>query len=86
MKQFTHVVNDPLGLLIRPADMIAKLSKQYCGTTITVSCNGKQARAASLGCLMRLGARKGNLITVTVDGQAEEDAALAMEILLRDHL
>lgn len=86
MKQFKYIVNDPLGLLIRPADMIAKLSREYDGTSITVSCNGKEARATALTRLMGLGVKKGSTVTVIADGAAEDAAISALESLFRSRL
>ena len=60
MKQFNHIVKDPLGIHARPAGMIAKLAKSFADTTITVSCNGKDAKASALMKLMSLGVKEGN--------------------------
>lgn len=76
MKQFVHTVKDPLGIHARPAGMIAKLAKNYADTNITVSCNGKEAKAYALMKLMSLGVKEGHEVTVTAEG-ANEDAAIA---------
>ena len=76
MKQFVYTVKDPLGIHARPAGVIAKLARNFPDTTITVSCNGKEAKAAALMKLMSLGVKEGHEVTVTAEG-ANEDAAIA---------
>ena len=86
MKQFVHTVKDPLGIHARPAGMIAKLAKDYAGTTITVACNGKEAKASALMKLMSLGVKEGNEVTVTAEGAAEDAAIAAMQEFFQNNL
>lgn len=86
MKQFVHTINDPLGIHARPAGMIAKLAKDYAGTAITVSCNGKEAKASALMKLMSLGVKEGNEVTVTAEGAAEDAAIAAMQEFFQKNL
>ena len=44
MKEFTHVINDPLGLHARPAGLLAKLAKPYADTVITITKGDKEWR------------------------------------------
>lgn len=79
MKQFNHTVKDPLGIHARPAGLITKLAKEFADTTITVACNGKEAKASALMKLMSLGVKEGSEVTVTCDGPAEMEACIAMQ-------
>ena len=74
MKQFTYVINDPLGLHARPAGLLAKLAKPYADTVITITKGEKSVKASQLMKIMSLAAKNGDEVTVTVDGP-EEDAA-----------
>ena len=76
MKQFNYTITDALGIHARPAGMLAKAAKMYADTEITVSCNGKTAKAAQLMKLMSLGVKQGDVVTVAAEG-ASEDAAIA---------
>ena len=49
MKQFNYTITDALGIHARPAGMLVKAAKMYADTEITISCNGKTAKAAQLG-------------------------------------
>ena len=86
MKQFNHIVKDPLGIHARPAGLIAKLAKEFAGTTITVSCNGKEAKASALMKLMSLGVKEGSEVTVAADGAAEDAAIAAMQEFFQNNL
>jgi phosphocarrier protein len=74
MKQFTYVINDPLGLHARPAGLLAKLAKPYADTVITITKGEKSVKASQLMKIMSLAAKNGDEVTVTVEGP-EEDAA-----------
>lgn len=86
MKQFVHTAKVPLGIHVRPAGMITKLAKAYSDTAITVSCNGKEAKASALMKLMGLGIRKGDRITVVTEGAHEDAAIIAISDFFQNHL
>lgn len=86
MKQFVHTIKDPLGIHARPAGMIVKLAKEFPDTTITVSCNGKEAKASALMKLMSLGAKQGHQITIVAEGTNEDAAIIAMSDFFQNNL
>ena len=79
MKQFNYTITDALGIHARPAGMLAKAAKMYADTEITVSCNGKTAKAAQLMKIMSLGVKQGHTVTVMAEGIHEEAAIAAMD-------
>ena len=86
MKQFTHTVNDPLGIHARPAGLLAKLAKNYANTTITITKEGNTVKATQLMKLMGLGVKQGNEVTVTADGPDETEAISAMQKFFEENL
>ena len=86
MKQFNYTITDKLGIHARPAGMLAKAAKMYTDTEITVSCNGKSAKAAQLMKVMSLGVKQGHVVTVMADGIHEEAAIAAMDGFFTAHL
>ncbi len=85
MKEFTHVINDPLGLHARPAGMLVKAVSGYsCSVTLTAP-TGK-ADAKRLMAVMRLAAKQGMELTVTCDGADEEKAASELKAFLEANL
>jgi len=75
MKSFNVLINDELGIHARPAGMLAKEAKGFAPTEITVTKGDKTVKAAQLMKLMGLGVKKGDVVTVAVEG-GDEDAAL----------
>lgn len=79
MKQFKYTITDSLGIHARPAGMLAKAAKMYADTEITISCNGKTAKANQLMKIMGLGVKQGHMVTVMAEGIHEEAAIAAMD-------
>lgn len=71
MRQFTYTIRDELGIHARPADQLAK---NFPDTTATITKEDRNAKLNQLMQLMGLGVKKGNEVTITVEGPAEEDA------------
>lgn len=86
MKKFEYTITDPLGIHARPAGLLAKVAKGFADTTITVSCNGKDAKASALMKLMSLGVKQGSVVTVTAEGASEDAAIAAMNAFFTDNL
>ncbi len=74
MKEFTHIVKDPLGIHARPAGLIAKLAKSYADTTVTITKGAKTVKASQLMMLMSLAVKHGDSVTVQLTGPNEENA------------
>ena len=86
MKQFNYTITDALGIHARPAGMLAKAAKIYADTEITISCNGKTAKAAQLMKIMSLGVKQGHVVTITAEGIHEEAAIAAMNDFFTSNL
>ena len=85
MKQFTHVIQDPLGMHARPAGMLVKAVAGYA-SKISVTAPTGTADAKRLMALMRLAAKQGMELTVTVDGADEEKAAAELQAFMAANL
>ncbi len=85
MKEFKHVIADPLGMHARPAGMLVKACAGYA-STITVEAPTGKADAKRLMALMRLAAKQGMELTITVDGADEEKAAAELQAFLQANL
>ena len=78
MVQFTHVIEDAEGLHARPVALIASEARRWISTT-RVSCSNGTVVATDLMGLMGLDARRGDELTITVEGPDEEAAAAALQ-------
>ena len=85
MKEFKHVINDPLGLHARPAGMLVKAVAGYA-SKVTITAPTGTADAKRLMAVMRLAAKQGMELTVTVDGADEEKAAAELRSFLTANL
>ena len=85
MKEFKHVINDPLGMHARPAGMMVKAVAGYA-STITITAPTGKADAKRLMALMRLAAKQGMELTVTVEGADEEKAAAELQAFMAANL
>lgn len=86
MKSFRYTITDPLGIHARPAGLLAKLAKNYAGTTITVTKGENSAKASQLMKLMSLAIKQGDEITVTVEGEREDEAAAVVRDFFEKNL
>ena len=85
MKEFTHVINDPMGLHARPAGMLVKACAGYA-SAVTITAPTGKADAKRLMAVMRLAAKQGMELTVTIDGADEEKAAAELQAFLTANL
>ena len=85
MKEFTHVIADPLGLHARPAGMLVKAAAGYA-SSVTVTAPTGKADAKRLMAVMRLAAKQGMELTVTCEGADEEAAAAGLQAFLKENL
>ena len=85
MRSITYVITDRVGIHARPAGIVVKTAQKY-QSEILVYKGEKQADAKKLMQLMSLGVRRGDEITVEVDGADEADACPAVEKVFQECL
>ena len=82
---FDYSITDPVGLHARPAARLAKLAGQY-DCALTLSANGKTASAKDLVEIMKLGAAKGTVLSVSAEGPDAQAALQAVKQYLVQRL
>ena len=85
MKEFKHVIQDPMGLHARPAGMLVKACAGYA-SKITLTAPTGTADAKRLMGIMRLAAKQGMELTFNVEGTDEEKAATELQAFLAANL
>lgn len=73
MKKFQYTIKDEVGIHARPAGELCKLSKGF-QADVKIKIGEKEADAGRLMAVMALGIKKGQTVTVEVEGP-DEDAA-----------
>ncbi len=74
MRQFTHIIANPMGIHARPAAMLVEAARGL-SSQVSVTKDGKTSPATRLVSLMLLEVCQGDSVTVTVEGPEEEEDA-----------
>ena len=85
MKTFDYTIKDAMGIHARPAGILVKEAKSY-DSVIKVTKDGKSAESKKLMALMGLGVKKGDTVTVSVEGGDEDAVAAKMEEFFKNNL
>lgn len=85
MKQFQYTITDPMGLHARPAGVMAKQVKGYEGTTVTVTKGDKSVNAMKLMALMSMAIKQGETVTVTIEGENEDQVCAELEKFFKEN-
>lgn len=85
MKTFEYTITDEVGIHARPAGILAKKVKEF-QSVVTISKDGKSAEAKKLMAVMGLGVKKGQTVTVTVEGEDEDTAVVEIEKFFKENL
>ena len=85
MKEIKYVITDPLGMHARPAGMLVKAVAGYA-SKVTITAPTGTADAKRLMAVMRLAAKQGMELTVTVDGADEEKVAAELQAFMAANL
>lgn len=86
MASFEYVLKDPVGIHARPAGEVVTKAKSYAANEIEVSKGDKKADAKKLFALLKLGAKQGEKIVVTVTGDNEDAVCAEVEEFFKAHL
>lgn len=70
VNSFDYEIKDEVGIHARPAGMLVQAVKDL-NAKVVVAKGEKKAEAQKLMALMSLGVKKGDIVTVTVDGDEE---------------
>ena len=79
MKSFEYVITDPVGIHARPAGLLVKEIKSYAGSVVTIEKGEKAVNALKLMALMGMGIKQGDTVTVSIEGENEEEVAAKIE-------
>lgn len=75
MVSFDYLIHDEMGLHARPVGLVVKAVKPYQDVRITIRHGRKEADAKRMFAVMALQVKQGETITVTVEGENEQEIA-----------
>ncbi len=75
MVSFDYTIHDAMGLHARPVGLVVKAVNPYKAAKITISHGDKSADAKRMFAIMALQVKQGETITVSVEGEQEQEIA-----------
>ena len=84
MKEKKFTIENKLGIHARPASDIIKIVSKY-NSEVTLSTSNSKANAKSLLKIITLGARQGTELTVSVDGEDEDEVLDCLSKLIESN-
>lgn len=81
MKEIRYTVTNPQGVHARPCALLAQTCMNY-SSVVTAAANGKSADGRNVLELLRLAAQKGDILTIEITGEDEEEAHKALETVI----
>ena len=78
MVSFDYTIKDSMGLHARPVGIMVKAVSPYKATKVTISHNGQAADGKRMFAILGLQVNQGETITVTVEGDKEQEVADAI--------
>ena len=85
MKEFVHTINDPNGIHARPAGLFVQKMQQF-KSMVTVRRDEESVDGKKLFALMKLRAKFGQTLLITVEGEDEDVAIEAAREFLTENL
>lgn len=85
MKKFSYIIKDKVGIHARPAGMLVKKAGSY-ESTITIEKNGTAVNLSKLIALMQLDVKCNETVTITVDGEDEDEAYDSIKLFFEENL
>ncbi len=85
MREFSYIITDPEGIHARPAGLLVKAVKEYA-CDIKISKGDKKMSAKAIFGVMGLGAKKGDEVTFSFEGEDEDAACEAISSFMKENL
>ena len=83
LKSTLYQISDKNGIHARPAGVIVQCARRF-SSDIALEANGKRADAKKLFSVMQLGVRCGDSVTLTAEGDDEDDAVQELYDTMRN--
>lgn len=85
MQTITHTITDELGLHARPAGKIVKMAGKFAGK-VQIGTPDKMVDCKRIMGVMGLALKQGDTVTMTFDGEGEEQLAKEIEEYMKAEL
>lgn len=85
MKEFSYTIKDELGIHARPAGLLVKEATKF-SSEVKLKKDDKEVDAKRIIGVMSLGTKQGETVTVTANGDDEEQAITAIKEFMENNL
>ena len=85
MKEFKYVITDEMGIHARPAGLLVKAVKGF-GSSVKMTKGAKTVDCKGIMGVMSLGAKKGEEVVLTFDGEDEDAAYEVISKFMQENL
>ncbi|MDR2772768.1 MAG: HPr family phosphocarrier protein [Elusimicrobiota bacterium] len=86
MASFEYVIKDEVGIHARPAGLLVEKAKSFTANAIEVAKDDKKADAKKLFAVLKLGAKQGDKVVVTVTGENDTEVSAELEEFFKKNL
>lgn len=86
MKKFTYVIKQDFAMHFGPAGRLASLAKLYDDSTAIIEMGNRSANISKPMKVATMGIRKGDAISVTVEGPSEVELIDVLYQYFEDHM
>lgn len=86
MQQFTYLIKADYAIHFGPAGRLAALARQYNDSTAILKMGTRSANISQIMKVATMGTRKGDVITVTVEGPSEVELADVLYQYFEDNM
>ena len=85
MKEFSYTIKDELGIHARPAGLLVKEAAKF-SSDVKLKKDDKEVDAKRIIGVMSLGTKQGETVTITANGDDEEQAITAIKEFMENNL
>lgn len=85
MLEFSYVIKDPEGIHARPAGELVKKANEF-NSEIKITKDARSVSAKAIFGVMGLAAKKGDTITISIEGTDEKEAAEEIKEFLEKNM
>ena len=85
MERFSYQIQNPIGIHARPAGMLVKAASQY-RSEVMLQAGEKSANAKKIFSVLTLGAKCGDQVEVSVQGEDEQEACADLKAFFEENL
>ena len=86
MQKFTYIIESDISMHFGPAGRLAEIAQTYPDCTATLTMVTREANISRPMKVATMGIRKGDAVTVTVEGESEVEMIDVLHHYFADHL